>query len=117
MRDFVFIDDVVAVNLWFFDHPDQSGIFNLGTGRAQPFNEVAISVINALRQSRTEAALSIEEAARGGLIDYIEFPPALVGKYQSYTQADLSALRVAGCKHVFADVQTGVSSYMRWLNK
>ena len=117
MRDFVFIDDVVAVNLWFFDHPDQSGIFNLGTGKAQPFNDVAISVINALRQSRNEAALSIEEAARGGLIDYIEFPPALVGKYQSYTQADLSALRAAGCEHVFADVQTGVSSYMRWLNK
>ena len=117
MRDFVFIDDVVAVNLWFFDHPDQSGIFNLGTGQAQPFNDVAISVVNALRQSRNETALSIEEAARGGLIDYIEFPAALVGKYQSYTQADLRALRAAGCDHAFADVQTGVSAYMRWLNR
>ena len=117
MRDFVFIDDVVAVNLWFFDHPDQSGIFNLGTGKAQPFNDVAISVINALRQSRNEAALSIEEAVRGGLIDYIEFPPALVGKYQSYTQADMSALRAAGCNHAFSDVQTGVSEYMHWLNR
>ena len=116
MRDFVFIDDVVAVNLWFFDHPDQSGIFNLGTGKAQPFNDVAISVVNALRKSRNEASLSIDEAARGGLIDYIEFPAALVGKYQSYTQADLSALRAAGCNHAFADVQTGVSNYMRWLN-
>ena len=117
MRDFVFIDDVVAVNLWFFDHPDQSGIFNLGTGKAQPFNDVAISVINALRKSRNEAALSIEEAVRGGLIDYIEFPPALVGKYQSYTQADMSALRAAGCNHAFSDVQTGVSRYMQWLNR
>ena len=117
MRDFVFIDDVVAVNLWFFDHPDQSGIFNLGTGKAQPFNDVAISVINALRKSRNEAALSIEEAVRGGLIDYIEFPPALVGKYQSYTQADMSALRAAGCNHAFSDVQTGVSEYMHWLNR
>ena len=117
MRDFVFIDDVVAVNLWFFDHPDQSGIFNLGTGKAQPFNDVAISVINALRRSRNEAALSIEEAVRGGLIDYIEFPPALVGKYQSYTQADMSALRAAGCNHAFSDVQTGVSEYMHWLNR
>ena len=117
MRDFVFIDDVVAVNLWFFDHPDQSGIFNLGTGKAQPFNDVAISVVNALRKSRNEASLSIDEAARGGLIDYIEFPTALVGKYQSYTQADLSALRAAGCNHAFADVQTGVSNYMRWLNR
>ena len=117
MRDFVFIDDVVAVNLWFFDHPDQSGIFNLGTGKAQPFNDVAISVINALRKSRNETALSIEEAVRGGLIDYIEFPAALVGKYQSYTQADMSALRAAGCNHAFSDVQTGVSRYMQWLNR
>ena len=116
MRDFVFIDDVVAVNLWFFDHPDQSGIFNLGTGKAQPFNDVAISVINALRQHQGEAQLSIEEAARGGLIDYIAFPPALVGKYQSYTQADLSTLRAAGCDHAFADVQTGVAAYMQWLH-
>ena len=115
MRDFVFIDDVVAVNLWFLDHPEQSGIFNLGTGKAQPFNDVAISVINALRQRQNETPLSIEEAAHGGLIDYIAFPPALVGKYQSYTQADLSALRAAGCSHVFADVQTGAAAYMAWL--
>ena len=115
MRDFVFIDDVVAVNLWFLDHPDRSGIFNLGTGKAQPFNDVAISVVNTLRQGQNEAALSIEEAVRGGLIDYIDFPSALVGKYQSYTQADLSALRAAGCNHAFADVQTGVAAYMKWL--
>ena len=117
IRDFVFIDDVVAVNLWFLDHPDQSGIFNLGTGKAQPFNDVAISVINALRKNQNEGALNIEEAAHGGFIDYIAFPPALVGKYQSYTQADLSALRAAGCEHPFADVQTGVSAYMQWLNR
>ena len=117
MRDFVFIDDVVAVNLWFLDHPDQSGIFNLGTGKAQPFNDVAISVVNTLSKRQNEAPLSIEEAARGGLIDYIAFPPALVGKYQSYTQADLSTLRAAGCDHAFADVQTGVAAYMQWLGK
>ena len=117
MRDFVFIDDVVAVNLWFLDHPDKSGIFNLGSGKAQPFNDVAIAVVNTLRKSQGEAPLSIEEAARGGLIDYIAFPPALVGKYQSYTQADLSALRAAGCDHAFADVQTGVASYMQWLGQ
>jgi ADP-L-glycero-D-manno-heptose 6-epimerase len=115
MRDFVFIDDVVAVNLWFLDHPEKSGIFNLGSGKAQPFNDVAISVVNTLRKSHGEAPLSLEEAARGGLIDYIAFPPALVGKYQSYTQADLSALRAAGCDHAFADVQTGVAAYMQWL--
>ena len=115
MRDFVFIDDVVAVNLWFLDHPEKSGIFNLGTGKAQPFNDVAISVVNALRLSENQTALTIDEAVRGGLIDYIAFPLALVGKYQSYTQADLSALRAVGCDHAFADVQTGVAAYMQQL--
>jgi ADP-L-glycero-D-manno-heptose 6-epimerase len=115
MRDFVFVDDVVAVNLWFFDHPETSGIFNLGTGKAQPFNDVAIAVINTLRQQNGEARLTQEEASYGGLIDYIGIPTALVGKYQSYTQADLSALRAAGCQHVFADVQTGVTAYMNAL--
>ena len=115
MRDFVFIDDVVAVNLWFLDHPEKSGIFNLGTGKAQPFNDVAISVVNALRRSENQTALTIDEAVRGGLIDYIAFPLALVGKYQSYTQADLSALRAVGCDHGFADVQTGVAAYMQQL--
>jgi ADP-L-glycero-D-manno-heptose 6-epimerase len=116
MRDFVFIDDVVAVNLWFFDHPEKSGIFNLGTGRAQPFNDVALAVINTLRAHQNAEPVNLEDAARGGLIDYISFPPALVGKYQSYTQADLSALRAAGCDHGFADVQTGVTAYMQWLS-
>ena len=116
MRDFVFIDDVVAVNLWFLDNPKQSGIFNLGTGKAQPFNDVALAVVNTLRQQRGESFLTLKNAAHDGLIDYIDFPPALVGKYQSYTQADLSALRAAGCDHAFADVQTGVTAYMQWLN-
>ncbi|MDW5444562.1 ADP-glyceromanno-heptose 6-epimerase [Polaromonas sp. SM01] len=116
MRDFVFIDDVVAVNLWFLDHPEASGIFNLGTGRAQPFNDVALAVVNTLRQQQGEKPLTLEEAAYGSLIDYIDFPPALVGKYQSYTQADLTALRAAGCDHAFADVQTGVTAYMQRLS-
>ncbi|WP_341902658.1 ADP-glyceromanno-heptose 6-epimerase [Polaromonas sp. YR568] len=112
MRDFVFIDDVVAVNLWFLDHPEASGIFNLGTGHAQPFNDVALTVVNTLRAVDGGSALSLEDAVRGGLIDYIDFPAALVGKYQSYTQADLSHLRAAGCDHAFANVQAGVAAYM-----
>jgi ADP-L-glycero-D-manno-heptose 6-epimerase len=115
MRDFVFIDDVVAVNLWFFDHPGQSGIFNLGTGHAQPFNDVAVSVVNTLRQQRSESALSLDQAVSAGLIEYIPFPDALRGKYQAYTQADLRALRSTGCQHVFANVQSGVSSYIETL--
>ena len=117
MRDFVFVDDVVAVNLWFLDHPQVSGIFNLGSGQAQPFNDVALTVVNSLRKFQALAPLTLEEAARGGLIDYIPFPEALVGKYQCYTQADLSALRAAGCTHPFSTVQNGVASYMNSLLK
>jgi ADP-L-glycero-D-manno-heptose 6-epimerase len=105
MRDFISVDDVVAVNLWFLDHPEKSGIFNLGTGRAQPFNDVAHAVVNTLAPS-----LKAAEA-----VQYIPFPDALRGKYQSYTQADISALRAAGCDHAFADVQAGVARYMQWL--
>jgi len=115
MRDFVFIDDVVAVNLWFFDNPAQSGIFNLGSGRAQPFNDVASSVVNAMRRLRGESALPLDGIAQQGLVEYVPFPDALRGKYQCYTQADLSALRATGCDHQFADVQTGVSRYVDWL--
>ena len=114
-RDFVFIDDVVAVNLWFFDHPERSGLFNLGSGRAQPFNDVALSVVNAERAVRSEAALTLAQAVQAGLIAYIPFPDALRGKYQCYTQADLRALRDAGCEHEFADVRTGVTQYMTTL--
>ena len=115
MRDFVFIDDVVAVNLWFFDHPGVSGIFNLGSGRAQPFNDVATAVVNTMRALQGETALPIEAITAQGLIEYIPFPDALRGKYQCYTQADLGALRATGCDHVFADVQTGVEKYVQWM--
>jgi ADP-L-glycero-D-manno-heptose 6-epimerase len=115
MRDFVFVDDVVAVNLWFFDHPDRRGVFNLGSGRAQPFNDVAVAVVNTLRELQGEVMLPLAEIAAKGLIEYVPFPDALRGKYQCYTQADLAKLRAAGCDHRFADVQTGVAQYVRWL--
>jgi ADP-L-glycero-D-manno-heptose 6-epimerase len=111
-RDFVFIDDVVAVNLWFFDHPEKSGVFNLGTGRAQPFNDVAVAVVNSLKGGGVpDAAAAVQQ----GLLEYVPFPDALRGKYQCYTQADLTALRAAGCDHAFADVATGVAKYMQVL--
>ncbi|MGZ5270350.1 MAG: ADP-glyceromanno-heptose 6-epimerase [Ramlibacter sp.] len=112
-RDFVFVDDVVAVNLWFFDHPDRCGLFNLGTGLAQPFNDVATAVISAL----TGTVHTADSAAGAGLLEYIPFPDALRGKYQCHTQADLTALRAAGCDHVFADVRKGVTRYMEWLKQ
>jgi ADP-L-glycero-D-manno-heptose 6-epimerase len=117
MRDFVYVDDVVAVNLWFFDHPSRSGIFNLGSGRAQPFNDVASSVVNSMRTLRGEAALPLQNIADQGLVQYVPFPDALRGKYQCFTQADLTALRATGCDHPFVDVQTGVSKYVQWLAK
>ncbi len=112
IRDFIHVDDVVAVNLWFFDHPGQRGVFNLGTGRAQPFNDVALSVVNALSG---QPARSLEQAVSAGLIEYVPFPDALRGKYQCRTEADLTALRHTGCQHRFKDVQTGVGEYMSWL--
>lgn len=112
-RDFVFVDDVVAVNLWFYDHPEKSGIYNLGTGRAQPFNDVAVAVVNTLKGGGVpDAAAAVQQ----GLLEYIPFPDALRGKYQCYTQADLTALRAAGCDHQFADVATGVTKYMSTLS-
>lgn len=96
-RDFVFVDDVCAVNLWFLEHPDKSGIFNTGTGRAQPFNDVANAVIGWHQK---------------GAIRYVPFPDGLKAAYQSYTQADLSALRGTGCDVEFRSVEAGVKAYM-----
>ena len=127
MRDFVYIDDVVEVNLWFLDHPEKSGLFNLGSGRAQPFNDVALSVVNAERahlerqenlgDTLRHKNLTLSEAVGQGYIEYIDFPEALIGKYQCYTQADLTALRGAGCSHAFKSVEEGVSAYMSALHR
>src|SRR6185436_16730810 len=101
IRDFVSVDDVVRVNLHFLDRPELCGVFNVGTGRARSFNDVAAATINALRAARGEPRLALDELKRTGAIEYIAFPPALVGKYQSYTQADVSALRAAGYGDAF----------------
>jgi len=115
VRDFVSVDDVVAVNLWFLQHGGVKGIFNVGSGRAQPFNDVAHAVVNGWRERAGEAPLALEAMISRGVVEYIDFPAALVGKYQCFTQADLGALRAAGCDHAFADVATGVRRYVRWL--
>ncbi len=114
-RDFISVDDVVAVNLWFLQNPGKSGIFNLGTGRAQPFNDIAVATLNAVRGLNGETQLPLDELVRRGLVEYIDFPPALVGKYQCFTQADLTRLRASGCPHEFADVGSGVQRYVEWL--
>ncbi|MEA3411364.1 MAG: ADP-glyceromanno-heptose 6-epimerase [Pseudomonadota bacterium] len=101
-RDFVYAGDTVAVKLWLLDHPDVSGIFNLGTGRAQPFNDVANAVVNWHGR---------------GEIRYIPFPDHLKGRYQSFTEADMDALREAGYRGEFQSVEQGVARYMQWLNR
>ena len=116
-RDFVYIDDVTKVNMFFLDHPEKSGIFNLGTGRAQPFNDVATSTVNACRALEGKPALSLAEMVGQGVLEYIDFPEALKGKYQSFTQADISSLRAAGYKDEFHTVEQGVAKYVGHLAK
>lgn len=98
-RDFVHVDDAVAVNLWCWTM-GVSGIFNCGTGRSQTFRDVAEAVI----------------ASHGrGEIEYIDFPDRLKGSYQSFTEADLSRLRGAGYNGSFRDAGAGVRDYVEWL--
>jgi ADP-L-glycero-D-manno-heptose 6-epimerase len=113
-RDFIHVDDVVSGNLHFWDRP-LSGIYNLGTGRAQSFNEVAATVVNTMRAARDEPALPLERLVADGLVEYVAFPEALRGKYQSYTQADLTRLQAAGCRMPFMSVEQGTAQYVRWL--
>lgn len=100
-RDFIFVEDVAKVNLWAWQQ-GVSGIYNLGTGRAQPFRDIAEAVI----------------AYHGkGEITYIDFPEHLKGRYQSFTQADMTGLRAAGYTDAFADVATGTKAYLTWLTE
>ncbi len=101
-RDFVYVADVTAVNLWLHDNPQISGIFNLGTGKSQTFNDVANAVIKFHKR---------------GNIEYIPFPVELEGRYQSFTQADISALRAAGYGESFRSVEEGVSDYLNCLHR
>jgi ADP-L-glycero-D-manno-heptose 6-epimerase len=100
-RDFVFVDDIVEVVLFFLENPGHSGIFNAGTGRAQTFNDVARAVV--------------DWHGRGD-VTYVEFPVHLAGRYQSFTRADLSRLRSAGCPVEFRDVEQGVGATLDLIN-
>ena len=117
LRDFVSIEDVVKVNMYFLDNPHKSGIFNLGIGQAQSFNDVAAATINALRSAEGKNALSLAELQQQGLIEYTPFPEALRGKYQSYTQADIGALRSTGYAEPFMNVEQGVAKYVEQMLK
>lgn len=116
-RDFVYVGDVAKVNLFFLDHPEKSGIFNLGTGRAQSFNDVAEATVNSCRALEGKPALGLDALREQDLVEYIPFPEALKGKYQSFTQADLTKLRAAGYDAPFHTVAQGVGEYVQFLNR
>lgn len=100
-RDFVYVGDVAKVNLWCWKENAASGIYNLGTGAAEPFQAVAEAVINY---------------HGSGEVEYVPFPDHLKGRYQSFTQADMAALKAAGYDQPFKTVAQGVDEYMAWLN-
>jgi ADP-L-glycero-D-manno-heptose 6-epimerase len=95
-RDFIYVKDVVRVHLYFWEHRGKSGVFNCGTGVAQPFNAVARTLIGRLGAGRLE---------------YVPFPAALAGKYQNFTQADLTELRRSGCDVEFTPLAKAVAEY------
>lgn len=102
LRDFIYIDDVVSVNNFFFENEKIKGIFNCGTGHAESFLEIA----KALKEIYTKSN-----------IEYIPFPNALKGKYQKFTQADLTNLRKAGYDKKFINVNSGVKKYAKILEE
>jgi ADP-L-glycero-D-manno-heptose 6-epimerase len=114
-RDFISVEDVVKVNLHFLDHPEKSGIFNLGTGRAQSFNDVAVAVVNTCRAKEGKSPLTLTEMVAQGVLEYTDFPEALKGKYQSFTQADMTNLREAGYIDSMYTVEEGVARYVEAL--
>ncbi len=99
LRDFVFVADIVAMNLHFAG-AGASGIFNAGTGKARSFNAVAQALVTHLGTGR---------------IEYIPFPEALKGKYQSFTQADLATLRQAGYTRPATELEEGIAATLREL--
>jgi len=98
-RDFVYVKDVVEVIMYFYKHPEVGGIYNIGTGKAQSWNEVARAMFKALKCE--------------GEIEYVEMPEILKGKYQYFTEADLKKLRKAGCKHEFMTLEQSVADYVQ----
>ncbi len=113
-RDFISVEDVVKVNLYLLNNPTVTNCFlNVGTGRCRSFNDVAMAVINTLHEIEGKPALSYVDAVAKGNLSYIPMPEALRGKYQSYTEADISALRAAGFTQKFDDVDVGVARYVR----
>lgn len=96
-RDFIYVGDVVKVVLWFLANRSVNGIFNVGTGKSASFNDLANAVVDYFG---------------AGIIRYVKFPDHLESSYQSFTEADISALRGAGYSAPFDDILSGVRKYL-----
>jgi ADP-L-glycero-D-manno-heptose 6-epimerase len=99
LRDFVYVKDICKVIMWLLVNKHVSGLFNVGTGRAQSFAELAEATFHALNLEPN--------------IEYIDMPEKLRGKYQYYTKAEMSKLYDAGYPYHFADVENGVRDYVQ----
>mgnify|MGYP001308557236 FL=1 len=100
LRDFIFVKDIAEVNLWFYQNSQISGIFNLGTGISNSFNQIAREIINWHGK---------------GKINYIDFPENLKGTYQAETKADMGNLRKIGYSKKFTDIHNGIKQYLNSL--
>lgn len=122
LRDFIYVKDVVAVNLFFLAQTLENqrtkiiqDVFNLGTGKAESFNQIAHAVLNAGLNSTSTSILPLNHFIENKQLEYIDFPESLKGKYQCYTQANIQKLRDIGYQEKFHDVFTGVQDYYQWL--
>ena len=114
-RDFVSVKDVASVNLYMLDHPEASGIVNVGTGCSRSFNDVALAVINTCRTGCGESEWTLQDAQKSKAIVYFPLPAELNGKYQSFTEADLQELRTLGYADEMTGLETGVRHYVHYL--
>jgi len=115
--DFVFVGDVAKVNLYFFDHPEKSGIFNLGSGCTSSFAEVANATVNGKKRAKSETPLTLAESRAQGLLEDAALPEAQKGKYPACAQADLTLLREAGYEAPMTTLEDGIHQYVEWLQK
>tara|TARA_B100000787_G_scaffold147049_1_gene117874 strand:- start:5162 stop:6136 length:975 start_codon:yes stop_codon:yes gene_type:complete len=106
-RDFVHVDDCAKVNLWALNDCHQNGIYNVGVGSACSFNDVVESVNHWFKKNKNVIAK----------VDYVSMPEKLIKSYQSFTQANIGALRGAGYEGEFLEIDEGVPSYLDWLDK
>ncbi len=100
-RDFIYVEDICDVNIWFWKNKNKSGIFNVGTGQSRPFNDVATNVIKWHKH---------------GHIEYIPFPEHLRGRYQSFTEGNIQHLREIGYDKPFTSLEDGIKKYLDTVN-